>query len=347
MRNKRKKLGYIFLVFSLVLLLMACSNASQESEIEIKEFEALTEIVEGQPNIYLIVKALDNNYWDVVTNSIKEAAVQNGCNLYYSGSRVEAEVETQMELLNRVKASDADAVIIAPDDSVKLSAQISELYESGLPVILVDTTVTTENYNVCYMTDNLLAGQQAAEEMLRLLREQNISEQESVSIGIQVGSGISQTINERLAGFCQYWSKNAPEKWIIIDDIKINNGDVGYAEELGYELMNTYPDLKGVFGCNNGSTRGLCIAIQKQQRKDICVVGFDYSDEVAKLIQDDSYSASTMVQRQYLMGQFSVEAAVAILNGEEKKEKFVDTGVLTVTKQNIESEEIQEILRKQ
>lgn len=339
-----KNIIQVFLVIGMLLAISACGAKESSEPIVTKEFEAMTEIKEGQPNVYLIVKALGNNYWDEVTASVQAAAQEAGCNLYSSGSRVEAEIESQIELLEQVKSNGADAVIIAPDDSTKLSGPISEVYAMGIPVVLIDTTITAEDYDICYMTDNLLAGKQAAEEMLQLLYVAGNSETEELQVAIQVGSGSSQTINERLAGFSQYWASNAPEKWTIIGEIKINEGDVDYAEQLAEEFFTTYPKIKGVFGCNNGSTKGFARAMTKGNRNDICIVGFDYSDEVATLIQNPDFNASTMLQRQGAMGQLSIQAVKDLLAGNKMEQKFVDTGVLVVNKESINSEEVQEII---
>ena len=53
--------------------------------------------------------------------------------------------------------------------------------------------------------------------------------------------------------------------------------------ECAKELLE-YPNLKGVFGTNSGSTVGFARAVKEQERKDLALVGFDYSEEIAELI---------------------------------------------------------------
>lgn len=201
-------------------------------------------------------------------------------------------------------------------------------------------------YDICYMTDNLLAGENAVKEMIRILKEQGHSENEEVNVAIELGAKASQTINERLAGFSQYWTKYAPDTWNIIDEIKCNDGDEVLATKLSEEFLQQYPDIDGVFGTDNASTMGFSSALLKFNKQDVVMVGFDYSPEVAKIIKNGNYNVSIMLQRQYDMGYKSVESALLLNNGETAELKFVDTGGVVLNKDNVNSEEILEIIQK-
>lgn len=294
-----KRVAAVLMSFVLCLSLSGCEKeVTQEQSVEpAPEFKPLTEIKEGRKNVYLIVKILENSsYWQVIVDGAKDGGVDFDCNVYYSGSYIETDWQSHERLLDEAAEAGADAIILSPNDSVSLSGKIDEVYNKGIPLILIDTIANTDSYDVCFMTDNLMAGQKAAEEMIAQLKNNGASESENVKVGIQVGVTSSLTIIERLAGFFQYWSKNAPDAWEVIPDIKCNDGDVDKAVECANELLE-YPDLKGVFGTNNGSTVGFARAIIDNQRTDIAVVGFDYSQEIASLIGDDNYTASTILQK--------------------------------------------------
>ncbi|MGN1090642.1 MAG: substrate-binding domain-containing protein, partial [Huintestinicola sp.] len=214
----------IFLFAALCTSLLAgCSESDPTSEAEaaeIPEFTKETEIIEGRKNIYLIVKNITSSYWQVIIDGVRDAGNELDCNIYSSGSTSEIQWELQSSLIDKAIAEGADAIIFAPNDSVMLSSKVSEVYCSGMPVVLVDTVVNTEDYTICYMTDNLYAGQNAAKEMLKRFEEFGISNDEEAYVAIQIGAISSQTISERLAGFCQYWTKYAPENWKILDEVK-------------------------------------------------------------------------------------------------------------------------------
>ena len=92
---------------------------------------------------------------------------------------------------------------------------------------------------------------------------------ESLTVGIDSGRAESQTILERLAGFQEYWSDYAPKSWKVIEDIKINYGDIELAEKQGYEFMDSKRDLAGLAGLNNGSTVGLARSVVQRARTDL------------------------------------------------------------------------------
>ena len=341
-----KRIASILACLVLFLTLFGCSKSedAEEGAKPAPEFAPLTEIVEGRKNVYLIVKIVEgSSYWDVIIDGAKAAGNELGCNVYYSGSYVETDWGSHERLLGEAAEAGADAVILAPNDSVKLSNKIEEIYALDIPIVLIDTIANTDSYDVCYMTDNLMAGQIAAEEMIDLLRKDGASDSDGVQVGIQVGGTSSLTIIERLAGFLQYWSKYAPEAWEIIPDIKCNEGSVDKAVVCAEELLE-YPDIKGVFATNNGSTVGFARVVRDTKRTDIAVVGFDYSDEMAELIADSDYTVSTILQKQYDMGYTGVGSALEIIDGAKMPIKFVDTGVVVVNKDTVNRADVQEAL---
>lgn len=340
------KLKAAVLAVATFLCVGTCSGCSKEQTVakEVPQFTAQTEIDESRMNIYLIVKNVESRYWQVVMESVRDAGIDFGCNIYAAGPGSEDDWDIQEQLLDKAAQAGADAIIFSPDDSVKLAGKVSEIYNSGIPIVLVDTVVNTEDYSLCYMTDNLMAGQNAAKEMLERLRAGGVSETEEAYIAIQVGSFYSQSINERLAGFCQYWTKNAPAAWQIIDEVKSNEGSVDNAVKCAEEFLDTYSGIRGVYGSNNGSTVGFARTVKQRGRTDIAVVGFDYSDEMKELIADSSYNAAAILQKQYYMGYTAVQSAIELIGGAETPVKFIDTGIYVLNSETINDPEIQEAL---
>ncbi|MBR5360220.1 MAG: ABC transporter substrate-binding protein [Lachnospiraceae bacterium] len=304
------------------------------------EFEALSEIKEGRPDIYLILKLIDSSYWQVIIDGAYDAASELDCNLYMSGTANETDWEGQLSILDSCIERGADAIILAPDDSVKLSPKIDEIYDQGIPVVLIDTAANTDSFDVCYMTDNLLAGQIAAQEMLDELKLMGVSENENACIGIVVGTAASLTINERLAGFYQYWTNNAPDKWFIVSDIMNCNGDISRAEGMIKDTISANPSLRGLYGTNNGPSKAIAGFVSASGRSDIAVVGFDYSDEIKSIINSDDHYASTVLQRQYDMSFMGTRTALELLNGGKPASKFVDTGVVTVNRRTLKDPDV-------
>lgn len=342
----RKRFIPLLLTAALLLCLFGCSENSTipAKALSYEEFSPVTEVIEGNRNIYLVLKSFQSQYWQQVVQGAVDAGSSLNCNVYLGGTYFETGLEFQKKLLNEAVEKHADAIILAPLDSSLLIDTVQNIRSRGIPVILIDTILNSSEYDACYMTDNLQAGELAAQEMLRQLELSGVSKDAPAQIAIQVGSTGSQTIVDRLAGFSQYWSQHAPAQWTVLDDVQCNNGDTDAATRFCLEYLESYPDLKGVFGCNNGSTIGFARGLMETERTDIAIVGFDYSDEIAQLISSEQYSASAIVQQQYHMGYLGIERAVLILNGHPSPQKFIDTGVCVVNSDNINHPDIRKFL---
>lgn len=319
----------------------AASVSTESSGTEKNEQEAS----QKEKTIYVIVKVLGNQYWSVLQAGAEQAGKDLGCNVVVVGTALESDIEGQLTLLQNAVSAQADGIVIAPLDSVSLDAPITEAYNSGIPVILVDTLIKSDNYSAAYMTDNVEAGRTAANELLNRLKNSGLSETETAQVAIQVGSTGSQTINDRVKGFNEYWEANAPENWVVLnDDIKVNDGDISKAVGFCQDFLTTYPDLKAVFGPNNGSTVGFVTGLMESKRTDITMIGFDFSSEIETMIRSGEYDVASVVQRQYYMGYDGVQEALELANGGTVTEKSVDTGVIMVDRYNVDTPIVQSVI---
>jgi ABC-type sugar transport system, periplasmic component len=336
-----------------VSALTGCSS-SDKKETEKRETETVNAGAEAgnegttdnsEKTIYVIVKVLGNQYWSVLQAGAEQAGKDLGCKVVVVGTALESDIEGQLTLLQNAVSAQADGIVIAPLDSVSLDAPITEAYKSGTPIVLVDTVISSDNYSAALLTDNVEAGRTAAEELLNRMKKSGLSETEDAQVAIQAGSSGSQTINDRLQGFNEYWDANAPETWVVLnDDIKINEGDISKAVGFCQDFITTYPNLKAVFGPNNGSTVGFVTGLKESQRTDISMVGFDFSAEIETLIRSGEYDVASVVQRQFFMGYDGVVAALELSNGGTVSEKTIDTGVILVDNENVDSEEVQGVI---
>ncbi|MCL1855419.1 MAG: substrate-binding domain-containing protein [Clostridia bacterium] len=294
----------------------------------------------GDVNIVVILKALGNAYWAVLQAGAEKAADDLGCNITIMGIPNEVDIEQQVAMLQNAVSSKADAIVIAVADSKAEANEVSQAFQSGIPIVLVDTMAQTEDYNAALLTNNIEAGKLAAAQLIGKLGNK-IAETDSAEIAMQIGSTGSQTIIQRMEGFQEYWAANAPEAWVLLaDDIKVNDGDITKAVQFGHDFLTAYPNLKGFFSPNNGSTVGFATALIESNRTDISMVGFDFSPEMQTIVRDENFNVATMLQRQYLMGYDGVRIAFELANGGTVDVKDIDTGVLAVDIDNVDSDEV-------
>lgn len=340
-----KKFMAVVMCFTMAFSLMACSNAKTEQ----KPGDATTNEgkagSEEKPTIYFLTKILGNQYWSVVEEGAKKAADELGVNLVVTGLASEAEIEKQVQQLQDAVSAKAAAIVIGPVDSTAMVNPINDAFKSGIPIICVDTMINSDNYSAALMTNNVEAGKAAAEELIARMKAKGVSETEVAEVAVQIGNSGSQTIIDRLQGFNEYWEANAPEAWDVLNgDIKVNDGDITKAVGFTQDFITAYPNLKAVFGPNNGSTVGFVTGLKEAGRKDIVMVGFDFSTEIEQMIREGEFEVSTILQKQYLMGYEGVKTALELSKGNAPAEKLIDTGVMIVNKTNIDNEDVQAVI---
>ena len=214
MRRRWYQPGVIVLLMITLMCTVACNDkgkvrerASNEQTEITEDFVPITDIEEGRPDIYVIVKSMTSSYWEVVLDGAKQAGIDKECNIYAAGSRLETEWKLQEAYVKLAVERGADGIILGPDNSVKLSSVVETENKKGIPIIIVDTLVNTQNYDVCYMTDNLLAGENAAKEMIRILKEKGHKDEDKLEVAIElgakrVGHGIAMAGHDDLVQLC-------------------------------------------------------------------------------------------------------------------------------------------------
>jgi len=345
-----KKFLSLALAVIMVLGLVACGQpatpaAATPTPAGADPTPAAPAVDDSPKTIYVLVKVLGNQYWSVVEAGAKKAGEDLGCNVVIVGTAAESDVERQVALLQDAVSAQADGIVIAPLDRKAMAAPISEQFKSGIPMILIDSSVDTEDYSAAYLTDNIDAGKQAAEALIAKLKEANTPEDVEGVIAITIGSAGSQAIIDRNEGFKEYWDANAPATWIVLwDEVKVNDGDAAKALAFGQDFITAYPNLIALFAPNNGSTVGFVKALEESGRTDIAMVGFDFSAEMEAIVRNPDFNVATMLQRQYFMGYDGVTKALELANGGTVTEKVIDTGVAVVDGANVDTQAIKDII---
>lgn len=298
-----------------------------------EEFAPVGEIKEGRKNVYVIVKTLKNSYWKEVAEGLKAGAKEADVNLYLGAALREIDWQTQTDMLKELKDKKVDAVIMAPTDSTKMVAIAQELKAKKIPVILLDTPLNSKDYDASYMTNNVAAGMKAGEEMLKMLKKAGAKDSDQLVVRIQLSNQNSNTLMDRLDGLNSFWNEKAPKAWKLNKMLLVDQGDRGEARRMTDKALKT-DKIRGIITLNNRPTVAAAETIQKANRKDVVLVGFDYAPGTAKFIAAPDYIGATIVQNQYKMAVESVKTAKAIAEGGKLAKKDVDTGIVIVDENN-------------
>ena len=271
----RRAKAYLLVLMGVAsVLLGGCSGSSKANMEEAAEQPAVVDYTcisnpESDKQIYVILKNYHGAYWEKVIDGITEAAKKLDEAVYLGGIDNETDISGQIDLMNQAMEQGADGILLAPADSNSLADSCQKVREKDIPVVLIDSSINSSEFDACYMTDNIDAGEMAAKEMLELLYDAGNSPTDPLEVGIQLSSDSSQAMVNRVSGFLNFWAGNAPEQWEIVQDIRVNGGDTKKAQSDASALLRENADIKGFFGCNNTSTVGIVNTLFEEERTDV------------------------------------------------------------------------------
>ncbi len=307
-----------------LILLACCSHAAEQTY-----------------TIAVIPKGTTHEFW----KAINAGAVKAQRELSVNGTKVEViwkgplredDRDQQIQVVENFMARHVSAIVLAPLDSQALVRPVNNAIAAGVPVVVIDSDLKSDKYVSFVATDNYKGGQMAGEEMGKLLGGKG----NVILLRYAVGSASTEA---REAGFLDALKK--------FPDIKLISQDqhAGATRETAYQvsqnLMNRFGrEVNGVFCANENSTVGMTKALRDVGLAGgkVKMVGFDAGSLSIQDLKNGDVQA-LVVQNPTLMGYLGVATAIKHLRG-EKVERRIDTGVVLVTKENMEQPEIKDLL---
>lgn len=295
------------------------------------------EKVDQNTRIVVIYKSINTGYefWDVVKDGIAVAADEFGVQVKVVGpeSKSEEDVEKQIAILEKTIEEKPDAIVIVAADYNKMVEPVERAKEAGIKVITMDSGINSDVSECFIATDNVEAGRKAADQLVELL-----GEDADVAIINHVQG--TMTAIDREKGVREGLAKHNIKK---IHGPYFSDGLSEKAYRITKELILEKPEIKGIVGLNEASTVGAAMALKEMGLSgEVKLVGFDNSFDEIKLIEEGVIQA-TVVQNPFNMGYRAIEMTVKSLKG-EKIEKWINTGSVVVTKENMYSIENQRLL---
>lgn len=305
-----KKLFFLFIALTLVLGLTFTVSADNHAD---KEYR-----------ISVVLKATNSDYWKSVQAGAEKAGEDLGVDVSVVGPSNETQVMQQINLLEDQISRQVDGLVVAP---LRPSAALSVLKKSvdrGIPVITIDTDADFEGKTSFAGTGNFLAAQQAGKYMAEKLNGKG-------EVAIVRGAAGDYIHDQRVEGFLDA----VKDTEIEIVTTQPADSQRGKAVSVMQNILQTYPDVDGVYGTNDEMALGALRALKSSNAdEDITVIGFDGSPDAIKSIRNGGLSA-TIQQDSYNIGYTGVELMVKTLNGEEV-EKTVPVPTNVIDEENVD-----------
>ncbi|WP_409970207.1 ABC transporter substrate-binding protein [Piscinibacter sp.] len=291
-----------------------------------------TASAQQQTYIPLISKGFQHQFWQAVKQGAEQAAKDYKVNVTFEGPETEAMVDKQIDMLSAALAKKPQAVGFAALDSKAATPLLKKAQAAKIPVIAFDSGVDSDIPVTTATTDNKAAAALAADKMAALIGNEG-------EVAVVAHDQTSRTGVDRRDGFVERMKSTYPK--IKIVSIQYGGGDHLKSTEVTKSILQANPNVKGIFGANEGSAIGVLNGVREMKRK-VVVIGYDSGKQQKDAIREGTM-AGAITQNPVGIGYKTVEAAVKALKG-EKLPKVIDTGFYYYDKTNIQDPKIAAVL---
>lgn len=296
----------------------------------------------GAKKIHLayIAKGLQDVYWKSVEGGLRDAekeanAAGKNVEVTWDAPTKDGDRDAQITLVQNYVNQHVDGIILCPIDDKALVAPVELAKRAGIPVVIGDSALASPDIASFVRTDSFKGGQMAGDELARVLGDKG----NVILLRFNAGSA---SCGEREAGFLDALTKHPNIKIISSDNYA--GPTVDNALEKATNLLNTYKgQVDGVFTPNESSTNGMLLALKRLGLTGkVKFVGFDGGAANMAGLKAGEING-LILQNPYKIGY---EGVRVMLDHLDKKPvpATVDTGAILVTKDNLDSPAVKELL---
>ena len=282
--------------------------------------------------IPVISKGFQHQFWQAVKLGAEQSAKENNVKISFEGPETEAMVDKQIDMLSADLAKKPNAIGFAALDSQAAIPLLKKAQAAHIPVIAFDSGVDSNIPLTTCATDNAAAAGLAADKMAEAIGD-------SGEVALIVHDQTSRTGIDRRDGFLNEMKAKHPN--IKIVSVQYGAGDHLKSAEIAKAMIQANPNLKGIFGANEGSAEGAAIGV-KESGKKLVLIGYDSGKEQKEAIIS-GLMAGAITQNPVGIGKCVVDSAVKALKGETLP-KTVDTGFYWYDKTNITDPKVAAVL---
>ena len=312
---------------SLLLVFLAAASAAQTRAADYE--------------IAVIPMGTTHEYWKSIEAGamkakLELAAAGTPVTIIWKGPLREDDREQQIQVVENFVGRKVSAIVLAPLDCRALRAPVEEAVKAGIPVVIVDSPLLSSAPISTVSTDNFKGGELGGRRLGELLGGRG----RVVMLRCQAGSASSDA---REAGFLAVMKAEFPGIELLSTD-QYGGVTTETAFRAAQNLMNRFgAKMDGIFASNESTANGVLLGLREAGLAGkVKFVAFDVNDHLVEaLIKGDVQGL--VAQDPVKMGYLGVLTAVAALR-HEKVAVSVDTGVLIVTRENMDEPAVSALL---
>ncbi len=243
---------------------------------------------------------------------LNDAAAEKGYRLVITSG--EFDVARQKDQLQDFIVRKVNAIIVCPCDSKSIGTAIKAANDAGIPVFTADIACLADGVMIVshVASDNVAGGVLAAQALI-----QAIAGKGKIAI---IDHPEVESVIQRVAGFEEEAARH-PEVNIVA---KLSGrGMKDQAFRTTEDILQSHPDLTGIFGINDDSALGALAAVEKAGKQGrMTIVGFDATPEARQAIKEGKIYAD-VIQKPREIGRRTIEAISAYASGEQVEAKIL------------------------
>jgi ribose transport system substrate-binding protein len=264
-----------------------------------------------------------------------------GVEIIWKGPLKEDDRESQIRVMEDFITRGVSGIVLAPLDDVALRGPVKEAVNRGIPVVIIDSGLKSEDYVSFVATDNYVGGRKGGERLAEILGGKG----KVVLLRYQEGSASTA---ERERGFLDVLKEKYPDIEVVSSNQYggPTTDSACTASESLLEPLRTSDGgltIDGIFCPNESTTFGMLRALQGAGLAGkVKYVGFDSSERLVKALREGEIHG-LVLQDPINMGYLGVKTMIRHLSG-EKVESRIDTGSEVATLENMNEPKIKNLL---
>jgi len=330
-----KKLLSVIVCVAVVFIALGCKQKENAEEKGEKKY-----------SIAVIPKGTTHVFWKSIhagalkaEQELKDAGID--VEVIWKGPLKEDDRESQIRVVEDFVTRGVSGIVLAPLDDAALRVPVKNAVNYGIPVVIIDSGLKSEDYTSFVATDNYVGGRKGGQRLAEILGGNG----KVIMLRYQEGSASTM---KREQGFLDVLNEKYPE----IEVVSANQYGGATTESAYIASENLLSPLRtpdggltvdGIFCPNESTAFAMLRALEDSGLAGkVKYVGFDSSDRLVLALRK-GYINGLVLQDPINMGYLGVKTIVAHLRG-EKVEKLIDTGSSMATPENMDDPKMKNLL---
>jgi len=244
----------------------------------------------AKPFIPMISKGFQHQFWQAVRQGAEKAAAQYNVTITVEGPENESQVDKQIEMLQAAINKKPSALAFAALDSKAAIPLLQKLKDQNIPVIGFDSGVDSDIPVATAATDNIAAAAAAADKMATLIGG-------SGDVAIVAHDQTSRTGIDRVKGFTDQIKNKYPNIKLVAAAV-LGRDDQLKSTDITKAILQSNPNLKGIFGANEGSAIGVLNGVKESGKTGkVVVIGYDSGQQQMDAIRSGAEAGAITQER--------------------------------------------------